>query len=255
FVTILADAHNDRTRFERYLEMLLERRVEGLVVLANWMLVDIDLLADLEKRNIPTVIIGRELERGSIHSVMVDNEAGGRLAIEHLYSLGHRKIAFIRGPKMLADSGLRWRGIKSFATQVGLDIDGRLVLDLPDLREPTTGFEAGISATEELLHRKRAFTAIVAFDDITAMGCIRRLSRAGIRVPDQCSVIGFDDVAPASLSVPSLTTIRQPMEAMGANAVSIVVDSIRAGLEPRVSKVIHRRMPPELVVRESTRPC
>src|SRR5207244_7949743 len=93
FVPILADAHNDRDRFERYLEMLLERRVEGLVVVANWMLVDINLLADMEKRDIPTVVLGYELQRGSISSVLTDDETGAQWALQHLHSTGHRTIA------------------------------------------------------------------------------------------------------------------------------------------------------------------
>ena len=105
---------------ERSLEMLLERRIEGLVVVANWLLVDINLLADLEKRRLPTAIIGRDLKPNSVSSVMVDNEAGARLAIEHLHGLGHRNIAFIRGPKALADSALRWKGIRAFARVVKL---------------------------------------------------------------------------------------------------------------------------------------
>jgi len=107
YVSIFADAHNQRSRFERYLEMLLERHVEALIVVANWLFVDIQLLADLSKRNIPAATICCELPGDTISSVMVDNEAGARLALEHLYQLGHRKIAFIRGPKMLIDSGPR----------------------------------------------------------------------------------------------------------------------------------------------------
>src|SRR5580692_3872194 len=95
YLPILTDVHNERTRFERYLEMLLDRRVEALIVLANWLFVDIDVLADLEKSSIPTAMIGRELETDSISSVIVDNEIGGYLALEHLHSIGHRKIAII----------------------------------------------------------------------------------------------------------------------------------------------------------------
>ena len=104
YLPILTDVHNERGRFERYLEMLLDRRVEALIVLANWLFVDIDVLADLEKSSIPTVMIGRELQTDSVSSVIVDNEIGAYSAIEHLHVLGHRKIAFIRGPKTLADS-------------------------------------------------------------------------------------------------------------------------------------------------------
>src|SRR5258705_5036623 len=115
YLPMLTDVHNERSRFERYLEMLLDRRVEALIVLANWLFVDIDVLADLEKSSIPTVMIGRELQTDSVSSVIVDNEIGAFTAVEHLYQLGHRKIAFIRGPKTLADSAPRWQGIRSFA--------------------------------------------------------------------------------------------------------------------------------------------
>src|SRR5215471_10364165 len=223
YLSLLADAQSEWARFERHLAVLLGQRVEGLIIIANWILADINLLADLQKRDIPTVIIGRELRHSSIHSVLVDNEAGGHLALQHLYDLGHREIAFIRGPKIL-----------------------------PDLRTPNAGFEAGIRASEELLRRGRAFTAIMAFDDMTAMGCLRTLTHEGIKVPDQCSVIGFDDIAPAGLAVPALTTIRQPMEAMGGVAVSMIVDTVRAGAERPDGGGETRKMSPELVVREST---
>ena len=104
YLPILTDVHNERSRFERYLEMLLDRRIEGLVVLANWLFVDINVLADLEKNNIPTATVGRELKNDKISSVIVDNAAGGRAALEHLHSLGHRKIAFIRGPHHFVDT-------------------------------------------------------------------------------------------------------------------------------------------------------
>jgi LacI family transcriptional regulator len=253
YLQILTDGHNQRGRFERYLEMLLARPVEALIFVANWLFVDIDLLADLEKRNIPAVMIGRELSTGGVSSVMVDNEAGAHLGMEHLYSLGHRKIAFIRGPKMLVDSSPRWRGVRSFARSVGLEIDPALVVDLPDSLDPNSGFEGGIRLTEELLKHKKRFTAIMAFDDMTAFGAIRGLARAGLKVPEDCSVIGFDDVIPAGLSVPSLTTVRQPMEALGSAAVGIVLESINATIEEREFEVIHRKLAPELVVRESSR--
>ena len=253
FLPVFTDAHNQRGRFERYLEMLLARPVEGLIIVANWLFVDIDLLADLEKRNIPAVMIGRELRTGSISSVMVDNEAGGHLALEHLYSLGHRKIAFIRGPKTLGDSIPRWRGVRGFARSVGLELDSSLIIDLPDSLDPNSGFEGGAKLTEELLRRKKRFTALLAFDDLTAFGAIRGLARAGIRVPEDCSVIGFDDVIPAAFTAPSLTTVRQPMEALGTMAVGIAMEGMNAAAEDREFEAVHRNLAPELVVRESTR--
>jgi LacI family transcriptional regulator len=162
-------------------------------------------------------------------------------------------MAFIRGPKGLTDSNPRWKGIRHFAQERGLEIDQRLVVDLPESRNPISGFEDGYKLTEELLKQKRAFTALVAFDDMTAFGAIRALNKAGIRVPDQCSVVGFDDVAPSALYTPPLTTVRQPMEAMGNMAASIIVEGMNAVLEKRESNAIHRKLAPELVVRESTR--
>src|SRR5438270_3793677 len=253
YLPMLTDVHNERGRFERYLEMLLDRRVEGLIVLANWLFLDINLLGDLEKSSIPIAMIGCELETDSMSSVIVDNEVGGYMALEHLHSLGHRKIAIIRGPKALTDSAPRWRGIRNFAKECGLELDARLIFDLPESRAPISSFEAGQKLTEELIKQKRPFTALLAFDDMTAFGAIRALSRAGLRVPEHCSVIGFDDVAPAALYSPSLTTVRQPMEAMGASVVGIVLEGINGVLEKREVGATHRKVAPELVVRESTR--
>ena len=253
YLSVLGDAQSQWSRFERHLEILLGQRIEGLIVVANWILADINLLADLEKHDIPTVIIGRELQRATVHSVLVDNEVGGQMALQHLHSMGHRNIAFIRGPRLLPDSGKRWKGVRSYARTAKLEIDPRLVVDLPELRTPISGFEAGIKATEELLRRNRPFTAIMAFDDMTAMGSIRTLTLSGIRIPEQCSVIGFDDVAPASLMVPALTTVRQPMEEMGDAAAAMIIDWLRAGPELSETTMQSRKMSPELVVRDSTR--
>ena len=252
YLPILTDVHNERSRFERYLEMLLDRRVEALIVVANWLFVDIEVLADLEKSSIPTAIVGHELRTDSINSVMVDNEFGAHAALEHLHSLGHRKIAFIRGPKTLGDSSPRWKGIRSFAKASDLELDSRLIVDLPESVDPISGFEAGYRLTEALLKQNVSFTALMAFDDIAAFGTIRALAKAGLRVPDQCSVIGFDDVAASSLCTPPLTTVRQPMEEMGALAVSIVLDGIKAVHEKREIATFHRKVAPELVIREST---
>jgi LacI family transcriptional regulator len=106
---------------------------------------------------------------------------------------------------------------------------------------------------QELLRRKRSFTAIMAFDDLTAFGAIRALTKTGLRVPDDCSVIGFDDVVPAALYSPPLTTVRQPMEAMGTLGVGILLEAISASHKKRPFNHICRQVAPELVVRESTK--
>jgi LacI family transcriptional regulator len=252
FLPILTDVHNERGRFERYLEMMLDRRIEGLVLLANWLYVDINLLADLEKKNIPTAIVGRQMNNDNISSVVADNRLGAHAALDHLYSLGHRRIAFIRGPRQLSDTKPRWQGVQGLARERALKLDSRLIVDLPESRDPFSSFEEGFKLTEELLHQRRPFTALMAFDDMTAFGAIRALAKAGIRVPENCSVVGFDDVSPAAIYSPALTTVRQPMEAMGAAAATMVLEAINATLEKKPVQALQRLIVPELIVREST---
>ena len=116
----------------------------------------------------------------------------------------------------------------------------------------TAGVDDAFRITEELLKQKRTFSALMAYDDMTAFGALRALAKAGIKVPQECSLIGFDDINPSQLFVPSLTTVRQPMEAMGASAVSILIEGISAAAENRSGSAIHRKLPAELVIREST---
>lgn len=252
YLSLLADAHNEPHRFERYLEMFLDRRVEGLIVIANWLVTDIKVLADLTEKQVPTVIAGRAFEIENISTVSVDNEGGAALALEHLYGLGHREIAFLRGPKTLASSGQRWKGIRGFAQAVGLRLDAKRIVELPESLDPNSSFEAGAQLTAELLRGGKSFSALVAFDDITALGALRALKKKGLRVPEDCSVVGFDDVAQASLSSPSLTTVRQPMQAMGSMSVGMMLDAIKAVDQKKSIPVVRRKIPAELVVREST---
>ena len=253
YLPILTDVHNERSRFERYLEMLLDRRIEGLVVIANWLFLDINVLADVEKSSIPTALIGCELKGDAMSSFVVDNEIGGYLAFEHLYSLGHREIAIIRGPKTLSDTSPRWRGVRNCAKACNLELDPKLIVELPDSRDPLSSFQIGQKLTEDLIKQKKPFTALLAFDDMTAFGAIRALNKHGMRVPEHCSVIGFDDVAPSALCTPALTTVRQPMEAMGEGAVEVVLEGIKCVLEKREVAADHRKVAPQLIVRESTR--
>jgi DNA-binding LacI/PurR family transcriptional regulator len=259
YLPLLMDAQNQRQQFEAYLELLLERRVEGLIVVANWIFAGFHLLADIEKNNVPVVVVDRDLTSSNIHSVLVDNEAGGYMAIQHLHSLGHTQIAVIRGPGELADSEGRWTGIQRYAAEAGLTLNPNLIRQLPDAVDPSSGFEGGMCFTADLLRsrgeRRKGFSAIVAFDDLTALGAVRALHQAGLRVPDDCSVIGFDDVLPAALSSPGITTIRQPMDTMGEIAASWILEAIEAGEKSEsstVSKPRLRLLSPVLIEREST---
>ncbi|HEY6446886.1 MAG TPA: LacI family DNA-binding transcriptional regulator [Acidobacteriaceae bacterium] len=252
WLPIMMDAHNDRRQFEGYLEMLMERRVEGLIVVANWLFEEGGLLGRVRSGNLPAIVVGRDLSAMGMRSVIVENEQGGYLAMQHLYELGHRQIAVIRGPAGLSDSRRRWEGIQRFVAEHGFAIDRRCVRELPDAQDASSGFEGGIALTEELLQSGSAFTALIAFDDLTALGAVRCLARAGRRVPQDCSVIGFDDVPTALLSTPGLTTIRQPMEEMGKLAAEFVLDSILNPKEPHEDTQLVRMLAPSLVLRDST---
>ena len=157
YLPFLADSHNQRNRFERYLEMLLDRHVEALIVVANWLFVDIHLLADFSKRNIPAATIGWELPGDTVSSVMVDNEAGGRLALEHLYQTGPpQNRVYSRAENVDRFSAPRWKGIQNFAHSVGLEIDQSLAMQLDEVFDPNSGFEGGFRFTEELLQQQAA---------------------------------------------------------------------------------------------------
>jgi LacI family transcriptional regulator len=250
YLVVLADTQNDRKRFERDIEMLLARRVEGLIAVANSLSLEIDVLAVLRKRVLPTVIIGRNFRQDSMSTVVVNNEAGGRLALQHLHELGHREIAFITGPKIIVDSGDRWNGVLTYAQEVGLAIDPALVMEV---KEPTSSYESGFEVAQELLRRRKKFTAVLAFDDVTAFGVIRALNNASRRVPEDCSVIGFDDVSMAGCYNPPLTTIRQPMSDLGSIGVKLLVGAVQASLSKTPFTPEFLKVEPELVVRESTR--
>jgi LacI family transcriptional regulator len=254
YLPIIMDADNRHEQFDRYLDMLIGRRVEGLILVANWLFAEIETLSQIEKNKIPITVVGRDLTPRSIRSVVVDNEVGGYEAIKHLYGLGHRKIAILRGPERMDDSFRRWQGIQRFANEVGLRLNPRLTVQLPSLMDPTSGFDGGLQLTSELIASKIAFSAILAFDDVTALGAMRALWMAGRRVPEDCSVIGFDDVPQAALSTPGITTIRQPMLEMGSLAATLVLDAIA----PRKSVVSSREnllhlLAPEVIQRDSTR--
>lgn len=248
YLPLIMDAHNDRNQLEGYLQLLLERRVEGLIIVANWLFEEGGLLfAGLKS---PTIVVGRNVAHRHIRSVVVDNEAGGYAALEHLYRLGHRDIAFLLGPAKLSDSTLRWQGMQRFAREHQLPIDPARVRIMAEELGPFPGFDAGRDLTQDLLRAGVGFTALAAFDDLTALGAIRALAQAGRSVPADCSVIGFDDAPLAAFCTPALTTIRQPMEDMGSTAVAWLMQLARQTDGP-VAAGVHMGVP-LLICRDST---
>ena len=258
YLPLLMDAQAQRTLFDSYLQMILERRAEGVIVIASWIFDETNLLGDIEKNHVPIVIVSRDLTERGISSVLVDNEAGGALAMRHLHELGHLRIAVIRGPEQLFDSAPRWGGIQRVASEAGIQFDPRLVYQLPSVVDPLSSFEGGLSCARQLLASGLDFTAVLAFDDLTALGVVRGLAEAGLQVPGDCSVLGFDDVQEAAVATPGITTIRQPLKEMGLLAAEWMLEAVEAReqgeaqtakLQPNLYKAR-----PELVVRMSAAP-
>lgn len=250
YLPLLMDAQAQRKLFDSYLKMILERRAEGLIVIASWVFEETNLLADIEKNHVPIVILGRDLTSRKIHSMLIDNETGGALALRHLAKLGHRQIAVIRGPEELFDSAPRWEGIQREAAGAGVKFDERLTFQLPSLGDPTSGFEGGRDLAKRMLATSLPFSAVLAFDDLTALGVMRGLTEAGLQIPEDCSIVGFDDVLPAAVATPGITTVHQPLLQMGLTAAQWTLEAIetRSGK----SHVHLERAQPELVVRGST---
>jgi len=252
FLPLLMDAQTQRKLFDSYLKLILERRAECVIVIASWVFEETNLLADIEKNRVPIVIVGRDLTKRRISSVLVDNEAGGALAMQHLCELGHRRIAVIRGPEELFDSEPRWAGMKRVAAEAGIRIDPRLVFQLPGIVDAISGFEGGLRFAKQMLESGNPFTAVLAFDDLTALGVVRGLSEAGLRIPEDCSVLGFDDILPAEVATPGITTIRQPLKKMGLQAVAWALHALEARERGSKGKPQLHKASPELVTRKST---
>ncbi len=249
YLPLVMDAQTQRKLFDNYLNLLLERRVEGVIVIASWVFEEAGLLDDVRKNKVPILIVGRDLTRQGITSILLDNRQGGYIAMRHLIDLGHRRIAVILGPKEMFDSQPRWEGMQRAAMEKGVKLDPNLIFQLPGRGDSEAGFEGGRQFACELLAKEELFSAVLAFDDLTALGVLRGLSDAGIRVPTDCSVMGFDDVLPARVSTPAITTVSQPLHSMGLQAADVILRALQRSSNGKAQLM---KSPPELVIRMST---
>ena len=223
---------------EDYTRMLISRGAQGLIA------IDTHLEHPV---SIPVVAVAGHRHIDSITNVVLDHARAAELALGHLYGLGHRKIAFMRGQPFSSDSDERWNHLVEVAKRMGIEIQPRLVVNLD---RDTTSPELGFSVVQKLLAAKQPFTAIVAFNDISAIGAIRTLKDFNLRVPEDVSVIGFDDIKAAAFTLPRLTTINQPLEEIGRIATQSLLNRLHNTVSPRDEIVVE----PKLVVRESTGP-
>ena len=223
---------------EEYPRLFMGRGAEGIIA------IDTALEHELP---IPVVAVAGHKKITGVTNVALDHRRAAELALRHLHQLGHRHIAFMRGQPFSSDSDDRWRSIVAVAREIDIEIRPELTIQLEkDLTSP----ELGYPVVQQLLQHKCRFTAIVSFNDIAAIGAIRALRDANLRVPDDISVVGFDDIKAAAYHNPSLTTIRQPLHDMGQSAARILLQRIQGFKEyPKEFAV-----PPELIIRESTAP-
>jgi DNA-binding LacI/PurR family transcriptional regulator len=228
---------------EEYARLLIERGVEGLIC------VNTPLRAPLP---VPTVSVSGQFKISGVTNISLDNRRAVRLALEHLVRLGHRRIAFFKGHPGSADTELRWESVCKAAKEFGIEVLPELTIQLQTQHggeDPSTPDE-GYFFAERLLQAKKPFTALVAFNDMSAIGAMRAFQDRGLKVPQDVSIVGFDDIQSASFQNPRLTTIRQPLRKMGEVAAITLLKRI-ANPEGETHNV---RLEPELVVRESTAP-
>jgi DNA-binding LacI/PurR family transcriptional regulator len=220
-----------------YPELLRSRGVDGIVAIDTHLEEDSPL-------PLPTVLVAGHTHLPDVTNVVLNHYRAAELAVGHLYDLGHRKIAFMKGQPFSSDSDTRWEATLKVARVLGLEVSEELTVHLEkDSHSPAISYPS----VRRLIQSRRPFTAVLCFNDVSAMGSIRALHESGLRVPQDVSVLGFDDIQSAEFQVPSLTTIRQPLQEMGSTAAQMLLKKLHGESTP---DLIH--VDPGLIVREST---
>src|SRR5262245_37452364 len=234
----VASHHHRQDLLKRYPLLLLERCVEGIIA------VDTPYLGNVLA---PVVCVSGHDNAPGVTNIMLDHERAATLALEHLLALGHSRIAIIKGQEFSSDTEVRWTVIRNAAKRMKAPIKPGLVTQLEG---DSPSSETGYLATKRLLEKGEPFTALFAFNDISAIGAIGALREAGLRVPQDVSVIGFDDIPAAAFHNPSLTTIKQPLHEMGKLAAEYLLKRIAEGPDAPAPEEV--TVEPELIIRQST---
>jgi len=236
FLTVIH--RHDKKLLQTYSQMLQERGVEGFIT------VDTSIS---EQPSLPTVAVAGHQRVQGVTNIVLDHKRAARMALEHLRELGHEEIAFVKGQTFSSDSAVRWDAIVETAEELDVRIRPELTVQIEGTDStPAIGYPVG----KQLLARKRPFTALFAYNDISAIGSIWAFREAGLRVPQDVSVVGFDDIPGAAFANPGLTTVRQPLLRMGQIAAQTLIDRI----EERGTYAPEIAIEPEFVVRESSGP-
>lgn len=229
--------HHRSDLVDEYPRLFLERSVDGMIAVDTpWVL----------SLSVPVVTVSGHNKVNGVSNIILNHALAAEVALKHLWQLGHRKIAFIKGQEFSSDTSVRWSNIEKTARQIGLSIPPSLVAQLEgESPSPQPGYEA----TKRLLAARKNFTALFAFNDISAMGAIRALRQEGLRVPHDVSVVGFDDIESAAYQNPALTTVRQPLRKMGRIAAETLLRRISRSRPDGSGETM---VEPELIVRDTT---
>jgi DNA-binding LacI/PurR family transcriptional regulator len=236
---LVSSTNYDPKRMALCIRRMLERKVEGVAVMTFG--IEEPLLDQLAERNIPLVFVDLGPERPAISLLKVDYHHGIRQGVQHLAALGHRNISFISGPKRLHSAQSRLDAFSQSLRECGIPLDPAWLI------EGDHTLEGGIRAMEKLLAGKKLPTAVMCSNDMTAIGVLHKLYRAGLRAPDDLSIIGFDDIQMARVTIPPLTSIQMSRLELARAAVT----ALRAHAEG-VAPHREYKIDTHLVVREST---
>jgi DNA-binding LacI/PurR family transcriptional regulator len=237
FYFVVSHRHRNEL-IEEYPLLLQQRAVEGLIVVDT-------VLSD--KVDVPSVAVSGHRDVPGVTNIVLNHSRAAHLALQHLADLGHRQVAFVKGQAFSSDTEVRWESVREAAAKLGVSVKDELTGQLEgESSSPLLGYQV----TQKLIACGEPFTALFTFNDISAIGAIHALREAGRRVPEDVSVVGFDDIQSAAFQNPALTTVRQPLREMGTIAAETLLQRITAPAKALYPKEIV--VEPDLIVRAST---
>jgi LacI family transcriptional regulator len=240
YAPLFVSGHWNQEEERARLGLLQDRKVDGIIVLTG-KLTD-QTLVEMAGQ-LPIVVTGRQLSAPNLFSIDFDNIEGAGLAVKHLHALGHQNVAFISGPLDHPDAEQRLAGYRAELLRRDMRVEDELVV-YSDFQE-----SGGFRAMNQLLESRANFSAVIAANDQMAYGARLALHRAGLRVPDDVSLVGFDDLPHSAFTLPPLTSVRQSVYEIGSSAAQAMIDLLSGKIPP--TKLIAA----EIIVRESTRIC
>lgn len=242
YTVILCNSDDRLDKQTKYLDLLISKQVDGIVLIS--VISEKAQHERLKGENIPVVVVDRDDGTNATDLVLVDNYKGGYLAVEHLLSLGHRDIACITGPSSTSPSADRFHGYKQALADRSIQIKKEYI------KTGDFHFESGEKMMDELLGLSSPPTAVFVCNDMMAIGAIRAIRNKGLDVPNDLSIIGFDNIPISRAITPALTTISQPIKKIAEEAMNILFDRMKGNISSPFKEVV---LIPELIIRKSTK--